>query len=221
MKSINTLVGVVLLINLSCKVYQKDINPRPFFMMTKPDYYSKSLDSLGIIGHFGLDSISAIINNNHYWELRNSMSNFFTLKGMLRNQADTVYILTQNNKKDVKSSYCNEQILFICNKNALNKTWAVDYSCNAPIVNGDSIHLSRIDFDKELNDTLYTFHLESFLKSTKDNKNMKFVTNRTIITLSKKIGFIRFTFVSIYNKTILSIYPKFERLDNNLLKPTY
>ena len=214
-------IAVILVINMSCSFSQRYVDPRTFFMSTKADYYNKTLDSFGIIGHFGLDSLGIIVNDNRYWELKNTLSNFFTLKGMLRSQGDTIFILTQDSRKDRKSGYCEEQVLFICNEIAINKSWAVDYSCNAPMVNGDSILLSRIDFDKDLNDTLYTFNLKSFLKSTRDNINMNFTTNRTKITLSKKIGFIQFTFISTYNKTCLNIYPKFERLDSNSLKPEY
>ena len=129
-------------------------------------------------------------------------------------------------------------VLFIFNNSAHNKIWAVDYSCNGPYVGGDSVSLSRIYFDQALNDTLYVFNLKSFLKSTHNNKDQKLFLNRTIITVSKSIGFIQFNFVSMYNRirlnlkfyiypnfsrldTNISIYPNFSRLDSNSLMPNY
>ena len=213
-------IGNLLFINLSCNINKQHLSPRPFFTMTKSSYYDRSLDSMEIIGHFGLDSISTKINNTNYWEFRNSKNGFFNLHGMLRIQSDTVFILAKYIEKN-KIQYCKEQVLFIFNNSAHNKIWAVDYSCNGPYVGGDSVSLSRIYFDQALNDTLYVFNLKSFLKSTHNNKDQKLFLNRTIITVSKSIGFIQFNFVSMYNRIRLNIYPNFSRLDSNSLMPNY
>lgn len=193
---------------------------RPFFTLTKADYYDSTLDSMGIIGHFGIDSVSKIVRGKKYWEFRNSRYGSFNLAGMLRFQQDTVFILTP-----VKNSYdsgtCEEQVLFIFDPSAVGKRWAVDYSCKSSIIRGDSVLLYTFYFDDDTGDTLYDFHLKSYFVQKGREGFVHLPEYYTILTASRNLGLIRLTFLSRYGRTSLGIYPEFGRMDTNHLTPNY
>ena len=189
---------------------------RIFFINTKANYYDKSLDSLSILGNFGIDSVGEKIQGTYYWRIKSENSGFLHLNGMVRYDDDKIKIKTYSSIGN-KKSYGQDQVLFSFKKADLGLSWRVFYTNNTALMIGDSIIFKDIFYDYKLKDTLYCYIFSTFFMSLKTQKVLP-ENYISIIKISRTKGFIEMAFSNKIDTTVVNFYPKFSRLDSNYFK---
>jgi hypothetical protein len=211
------LLFTYLAISLSYSCNQKNASERrEFFRETKESYYDKSLDSLGLLGSFGISSSDTLIESKKYWKINNTKPNFLLIQGFLRYDNGIVYLKPLVGHSNIQS-VCEDQALFSFEKDEVGKKKPVFYICNAPLILADSVELQTKIIDSKSEDTLYTYILKSFFLSN-TTKDVEPLFNTTLVTVSRDKGIIDCTFTTGIDSIKVRFYPSFSRLDSNYFR---
>ena len=208
------LISILSLVGNSCTEKREPMK-RNFFLDTKAYYYNSSLDSLGILGVFGINEWDTLIGTTSYWKIRNDRPGMMFLQGYIRQENGL--ILLRPIFKIGDANNCKDQILFSFGADSLNKRTAVFYTCNTNAILGDSISLLARSYDVSIKDSVFIYSLKPFLISNKLN-SVSAAAGETLLTLTRSKGLIRGTFTNGSDSIKIMFYPVFERTDNNTFR---
>ena len=198
----------------SCQACRND-EKRTFFTEMKPSYYNIQLDSLKLMGHFGLDSAGKNIDGHTYWHMNNQPDELMHLNGYVRFYQNAIFIRPEF-LKDNKPELGPEQLLFSFNIKDINKRWFVNYSRDQHLASGDSVAFVDVKYDTNDGDTIFVYIIKRALFSLKTHEEvLKVNFPEAVVRLNKTIGFLNSSFTNGIDTIAVSFFPEFRRLDTN------